>query len=189
MKMNKTFSMLTRGAAFAMAIILGGCQNANEPPRELRAGTGTSEQAYAWAREALTGSGEMGFKEQPLVAGAPNARFYYCVRSAGSGGNEYAVFLPGPQGFRFVGTLYYGAYCVLPPDGHNRPRVATLWYQGIDEGVLSMHVLTERGLEEIAHKTVVPADVLETSLVGLMPSKVLASFGKPHLPAGRFEDR
>ena len=100
----------------------------------------------------------------------------YCDRHmGGSGGNVYAVFLVTPRGHRYIGTLEFGEYCVLPPDAQKRPRVATLWFMGIAEGVLEVHVLTEKGLRRIAEKTVVPSMVLKRHVGPLDAQEVLTA--------------
>ncbi len=155
---------------------IGAAHDQNRLSATLREGTATAEQAETWAREVLIGSGPIDSKERNLTSDGFPARFCCYRGMAGSGGNAYAVFLSGPRGYRYVGILEFGEYCILPSDSQKRPRVATLWFEGIGEGILSVHVLTENGLDEALQRTVVPADVFETPLGGLMANKVLAVF-------------
>lgn len=125
-------------------------------PPEFRNGTASLDQARAWAKVMLDGSGEIRVAEEELIPGGRKGIFIYNTSLGGSGGNFFMVFDKTPNGFLYLGDLYFGKYWASPPDAKGHLRAVTYWHMSVSEGILSLWVRKGSAYKEVRKITVHP---------------------------------
>jgi hypothetical protein len=127
-------------------------------PQEFQNGTASAEQAKAWAKVILMGSGTLVTQERELAPGGKRALFISDTSNAGTGGNFYVVFDQTANGMRYLGDIEFGSCRAVGPAASGRPRLVTYWHMSAGEGRLGLWLLTAEGFRAIKSVTIHPGD-------------------------------
>src|SRR6266571_8776052 len=66
----------------------------------------------------------------------------------GTGGNTYFAFRQTPEGWRFLGDIWFRAFRILSADPKGRPRILTSSRVGGGRCSVSLYVLGKNGFHE-----------------------------------------
>lgn len=128
-----------------------------DAPRELRNGSASLQEAYAWAISvpganhgpALATNYPLKTIHADIFQDGSDDLFVAQPVWGGTGGNEFLAFKKTSKGYRFVGNIWFGGLQIVSPDSQGRPRLITSSWGGCCRCRTTLCILDRDGFHEI----------------------------------------